>query len=130
MDVCRSLLSLEFDRSAITQIRRLVEESAEEGGLKGVELEDFVLAVHEAVTNAVRYGTAPLGIAIWRVSRVLRCEVTDQGPGIPDEVLNRDHTAARFEYGGRGLWLMMRLADTVIQTGPDGTTVRLDKSLP
>lgn len=125
-----TLLNLEFDLGTITQVRHLVEESAEETGLGGADLEDFVLAVHEAVTNAVRYGRAPWGIALWRAAGVLRCQVTDQGPGIPPEVLNRDQMIVRYGYGGRGLWLMNRLADVDIQTGPEGTTVQLDVPLP
>ncbi len=130
MGVHTTLLNLEFDQGTITQVRHLVEESAEETGLEGTDLEDFVLAVHEAVTNAVRYGTAPWEIALWRDAGVLRCQVTDQGPGIPPEVLNRDRAIIRYGYGGRGLWLMNRLVDMDIQTGPEGTTVQLDVPLP
>jgi serine/threonine-protein kinase RsbW len=124
------LLNLEFDHYAITHVRHLVERSAREAGLRGVRLEDFVLAVHEAVTNAVRYGTAPWALEMWCQSGVLRCLVTDRGPGIPMEALNQDHAVARFDHGGRGLWLMKRLVDVMIETGPDGTKIRLDTALP
>ncbi|WP_204061068.1 ATP-binding protein [Microbispora corallina] len=124
-----SLLSLEFDRSSVTRVRHLVTVSAQEAGLEGMALEDFVLAVHEAVTNAVRYGTPPRGIAMWREPGVLICEITDQGPGIPAEALDRDEPATRFDFGGRGLWLMNRLADLTVRTGSDGTAVRLCASL-
>ncbi|WP_169949153.1 ATP-binding protein [Microbispora sp. H11081] len=125
-----SLLSLEFDRSSVTRVRHLVMVSAQEAGLKGVVLEDYVLAVHEAVTNAVRYGSPPRGIAMWRETGTLVCEITDQGPGIPDEVLEREEPATRFDFGGRGLWLMDRLADRVVRTGADGTVIRLSVRLP
>jgi anti-sigma regulatory factor (Ser/Thr protein kinase) len=112
-------------------VRHLVERSAYDAGLYGVRLDDFVLAVHEAVTNAVRYGSAPWGVAMWSDSGVLNCEVTDRGPGIPKEILNGSGRAAtRFAYGGRGLWLMNRLTDVMIQTGPEGTTIRLGMALP
>ncbi|MEV0971622.1 MULTISPECIES: ATP-binding protein [Microtetraspora] len=124
-----TLLSLEFDRSAITLVRHMVTESARNAGLVGMALEDFVLAVHEAVTNAVRYGIAPRGIAMWREPGLLRCEVTDSGPGIPDRTLHRKRMA-RFDFGGRGIWLMHRLADVTIRTGPDGTTVLLSAAIP
>ncbi|MEV4457037.1 ATP-binding protein [Microbispora sp. NPDC004025] len=125
-----SLLSLEFDRSSVTRVRHLVMVSAQEAGLEGVTLEDYVLAVHEAVTNAVRYGSPPRGIAMWRETGMLVCEITDKGPGIPDEVLEREEPATRFDFGGRGLWLMNRLADRVVRTGADGTTIRLSVALP
>jgi serine/threonine-protein kinase RsbW len=124
-----SQLSLEFDRSSVTRVRHLVTVSAQEAGLSGIVLEDFVLAVHEAVTNAVRYGTPPRGIAMWREPTALVCEVTDKGPGIPDEVLSREEPATRFDFGGRGLWLMNRLAELVVRTGPEGTTIRLCAAL-
>jgi serine/threonine-protein kinase RsbW len=120
-----SLLSLEFDRSSVTRVRHLVTVSAQEAGLEGAALEDFVLAVHEAVTNAVRYGTPPRGIAMWRETGELVCEITDKGPGIPAEMLDRDQPATRFDFGGRGLWLMNRLAHLVVRTGTDGTVIRL-----
>lgn len=125
-----SLLSLEFDRSSVTRVRHLVMLSAQEAGLRGVALEDFVLAVHEAVTNAVRYGSPPRGIALWRGAGVLVAEITDKGPGIPDEVLDREEPTTRFDFGGRGLWLMNRLADLAVRTGAEGTTIRLCVALP
>ena len=125
-----SLLSLEFDRSAVTRVRHLVMMLAREAGLEGVSLEDFVLAVHEAVTNAVRYGSAPRGIAMWRETDALVCEITDRGPGIPPEVLAREEPATRFDFGGRGLWLMDRLAGLAVRTGAEGTTIRLCMTLP
>lgn len=124
-----SLLSLEFDRSSVTRVRHLVMVSAQEAGLEGVALQDFVLAVHEAVTNAVRYGSPPRGIAMWREAGTLVAEITDKGPGIPDEVLEREQTVTRFDFGGRGLWLMNRLADLVVHTGAEGTTIRLCTAL-
>lgn len=120
-----SLLTLEFDRDSVTRVRHLVMRSAQEAGLVGITLEDFVLAVHEAVTNAVRHGTPPRGIALWREPKTLVCEITDSGPGIPPEVFQQSRPVTRFDYGGRGLWLMNRLADLDVRAGRDGTTIRL-----
>ncbi|WP_214107847.1 ATP-binding protein [Acrocarpospora catenulata] len=124
------LLSLEFDQKAITDIRHLVRRTASGYGLAGDALDDYVLAVHEAVTNAVRYGRAPHSIAIWEQSGAVYCEVQDSGPGIPYRILKRDELAERLPLGGRGLWLMRRLARIIIHTGADGTTVRLAAILP
>ncbi|MEZ0073783.1 ATP-binding protein [Planotetraspora sp. GP83] len=129
MTLTGSLLSLEFDRSSITRVRHLVTESAQDAGLKGAALEDFVLAVHEAVTNAVRYASPPRGIAMWTEPGRLVCEITDTGPGIPTQVLEREEPATRFDFGGRGLWLMERLAGAVVRTSPEGTTVNLSAAL-
>ncbi|WP_203884464.1 ATP-binding protein [Planotetraspora kaengkrachanensis] len=125
-----SLLTLEFELGSITRVRHLVTESARDAGLGGAALEDFVLAVHEALTNAVRHGLPPRGIAMWVDSGLLICEVSDGGPGIPAQALDRDYPSTRFDFGGRGLWLMNRLARREVRTGPHGTTLRLCTKLP
>ncbi|WP_170322371.1 ATP-binding protein [Acrocarpospora macrocephala] len=124
------LLSLEFEHGAITQIRHLVQRSAATAGLTGAALDDYVLAVHEAVTNAVKYGNRPRSISIWEESGAFFSEVRDSGPGIPYQTLTSNDLAERSPFGGRGLWLMRHLTRTTIQTGPDGTTIRLAASLP
>lgn len=122
-------VNLEFDRAGVSMVRHVVHDSAHEAGLDGERLDDYVLAVHEAVTNAVRYGCAPREIAIWQDTGNVRCEVTDSGPGISSDTLERESPVARSTIGGRGLWLMRRLARTAIRTGPGGTTVRLSACL-
>ncbi|GIH23278.1 hypothetical protein Aph01nite_15880 [Acrocarpospora phusangensis] len=124
------LLSLEFDQNAITHVRHLVQRAAHAAGLIGAALEDYVLAVHEAVTNAVKYGLGPRSIAIWEESGQFCCEVRDSGPGIPYHTLISDELAEHTPLGGRGLWLMRRLTHTTIQTSSTGTTVRLAAPLP
>lgn len=124
-----SLLSLELDRDTIPEVRRLVTKTAREAGLTGSALEGFVLAVHEAVTNAVRYGLPPRGIAIWREQDALVCEVTDSGPGIPSEILRRPEPEGWFGCGGRGLWLMDLLSDLHVSSGAGGTTIRLSTAV-
>ncbi|MFC0864341.1 ATP-binding protein [Sphaerimonospora cavernae] len=116
---------MEFDQDSVTRVRHLVARSARDAGLAGITLEDFVLAVHEAVTNAVRYGIPPRGMALWREPEALVCEITDSGPGIPPEVFQRVEPVKRFDYGGRGLWLMDLLADLDVRGGADGTIIRL-----
>jgi anti-sigma regulatory factor (Ser/Thr protein kinase) len=124
------LLSLEFDQGAITRIRHLVQHSAAAAGLAGTALEDYVLAVHEAVTNATKYGNGPRSISLWEESGAFFSEVRDSGPGIPYKTLTSHDLAERSPFGGRGLWLMRHLTRTIIQTGPDGTTIRLAAPLP
>ncbi|MFC0550231.1 ATP-binding protein [Planotetraspora thailandica] len=125
-----SLLTLEFELNSITRARHLVTESAREAGLDGTALEDFVLAVHEALTNAARYGMPPCGVAMWREPGCLICEVSDSGPGIPEEALRPGYPRTRLDFGGRGLWLMDRLAEREVRTGPDGTVLVLRKRFP
>ncbi|HWH01308.1 MAG TPA: ATP-binding protein, partial [Pilimelia sp.] len=50
------LLARTFDAEQVTELRHAVARCAEESGLSGHPLEDFVLAVNELATNAVRHG--------------------------------------------------------------------------
>ena len=97
---------------------------AEAAGLADGRLEDFVVAVNELLTNAVRHGGGSGHVELWRENGSVVCEVTDQGTGLADPRPDRPSTAD--EPGGWGLWLAGELTDTIdIQTGAEGTTVRI-----
>jgi anti-sigma regulatory factor (Ser/Thr protein kinase) len=90
-------------------------------------VEDLVLAVYEAMTNAVEHGYAdcphgPVRLQARRSSAHLQITVSDDGSW-------RVPTDDRFR--GRGLPLIRLLADDVhIAAGPDGTVVRLWAEAP
>jgi anti-sigma regulatory factor (Ser/Thr protein kinase) len=96
---------------------------------------DFMLAVHEVATNAIRHGEPPVSIRLWESPHRFLCRVTDRGPGFDDPLVgytwpgNPDNAATH----GMGLWLARRLCDRVdvFRTG-QGFTVRLlrDVNLP
>jgi anti-sigma regulatory factor (Ser/Thr protein kinase) len=79
--------------------------------LPQVRVEDMVLAVNEAVTNATCHGRRPARLRIWTALERLVATVTDrgQGPTDPYAGLLPTPTAA----GGRGLWMMYRLCSHV-----------------
>jgi anti-sigma regulatory factor (Ser/Thr protein kinase) len=106
-----------------------------ESPLEPGRVADLRLVVSEAVTNAIEAQSA-----IGAPDRVLiRCrvgddkvlvEVVDHGPGFdPDAVpdLPDVETPERLRHeSGLGVALMNRLADKAeVESGPDGTTVRL-----
>lgn len=62
------------------------------------------LLVSEVVTNAVRYAERPVTLRLLRTD-VLRCEVGDDSPQLP-----RQRRARETDEGGRGLFLVNRLA--------------------
>ncbi len=121
-------------------VRAVVGAAAGPGGGSGSPLEpgrvaDLRLVVSEAVTNAIKAQNA-----IGAPDRVLiRCrvgddkvlvEVVDHGPGFdPDAIpdLPDVETPERLRHeSGLGVALMHRLADRAeVESGPDGTTVRL-----
>jgi anti-sigma regulatory factor (Ser/Thr protein kinase) len=109
---------------SLTAIRSVVEGAARDAGLNGERAIGFALAIDEAMTNAIRYAGGGT-VSITAVpGAYVAIDVRDQGPGIPDGV-----TADLPGPGavrGRGLWLMRSLCDRFdIDTGPDGTSVRL-----
>ncbi|KPI27233.1 serine phosphatase [Actinobacteria bacterium OK074] len=94
---------LEPEDSAPGRARRLARRALARWGLE--DLSDSVeLLVSEVVTNAVRYATRPVTLRLLRTD-VLRCEVGDDVPQLP-----RLRQARADDEGGRGLYLVNRLA--------------------
>jgi anti-sigma regulatory factor (Ser/Thr protein kinase) len=118
------LLSEAFDHSRVTVLRHSVMSCARTAGLSGDRLEDFVVAVNELMTNAVRHGGGSGRVTLWRAADAVVCEVTDRGGSRrPPERPTRPAADAA---GGWGLWLAGELTDEIgVATGPEGTTVRI-----
>jgi len=105
-------------------LRRTVSERAAGEGLTGPDLEDFVVAVNEIITNAVLHGGGGGRLRMWWQHGRLWCEVTDEGPGMPRGWSSAAPPPSGFEAGGRGLWLTRLLCDQLtIVSGPGGTSV-------
>jgi serine/threonine-protein kinase RsbW len=120
------LLSDSFDHSGVTALRHAVASCAGRSGLAGDRLDDFVVAVNELLTNAVRHGGGTGRLTLWRDAASVVCEVSDSGVGLPAATAEGPHRPASDEPGGWGLWLASELTDTYdIDTGPDGTRVRI-----
>ncbi|WP_327661774.1 MULTISPECIES: ATP-binding SpoIIE family protein phosphatase [unclassified Streptomyces] len=95
--------TLEPEDAAPGRARRLARSALDRWGLE--DLTDSVeLLVSEVVTNAVRYATRPVTLRLLRTD-VLRCEVGDDVPQLP-----RLRQARATDEGGRGLYLVNRLA--------------------
>ena len=94
-------------------------------------VEDFLLAVDETTSNAIRHGAPPVGLRLWTSADRLVCAVTDAGAG-PDDPFAGYGPAHGDDLsrGGMGVWLARQLCDHVdIGSGPDGVTVRLTTAL-
>ena len=113
------LLSVSFTIVAVATVRHQVRRHAADAGLAGDDLDDFVLAVHELVTNAVRHGGGGGHLHLQRQHDTLTCEVRDDGGG----GTLRPRLPAGDIPGGRGLWLAQHLtAGLMITAGPAGVS--------
>jgi len=90
-------------------------------------LEDFLLAVDEMTTNALRHGRPPVDLRLWADATRLVCTVTDHGAGLHDPFIGYGPAHGDdLSLGGMGLWLARQLCDHVdITTTDDGVQVRL-----
>ncbi len=109
--------------------RRIVRE-ANRGIVPADDLEDLVVAVSEAVTNAMVHGRPPVGMRIWAGAGRIVVTVSDGGAGPKDPfagLLPADDRAV----GGRGLWIVHQSCSHVIaERSPDGFTLRLTAGDP
>ncbi|MFE4642511.1 SpoIIE family protein phosphatase [Streptomyces sp. NPDC056730] len=94
---------LEPEDAAPGRARRLARRALARWDLE--DLSDSVeLLISEVVTNAVRYAERPVTLRLLRTD-VLRCEVGDDSPQLP-----RQRRARDTDEGGRGFFLVNRLA--------------------
>jgi anti-sigma regulatory factor (Ser/Thr protein kinase) len=126
LQAARLLLDAGFTVEDVTAVRRRVEEASRDAGLDPSRVDDWITAVNELMTNAVRHGGGRGRVRLWRGAR-LTCEVSDGGPGFPaDDYLARRERPAVTATGGIGLWIVRQLTDSVhINSGPGGTTARI-----
>jgi anti-sigma regulatory factor (Ser/Thr protein kinase) len=122
-----SEFGLSVSRSELSTVRQYAGEAAAAFGLDADSGYEFVFAVNEAVTNAIRHGTADAQGLIY-LSFVMDVDcltfaVRDCGTFAMPPL----ETAARLERG-RGFALMASLMDEVqLRTEPGCTIVRLSK---
>jgi serine/threonine-protein kinase RsbW len=114
----------------VTELRHAVASCAAAAGLTGERLDDFVVAVNELLTNAVRHGGGIGHLRLWRAPDAVVCEVSDHGPGMPGEWSARTGRPAPDEPGGWGLWLAGKLTDSIeLTSGAEGTAVRISTNV-
>jgi anti-sigma regulatory factor (Ser/Thr protein kinase) len=119
-------LTVPADPRVLRSIRQSLRRLASDLGLDGERSEALVVAVGEAVSNAIEHAypeaRGRIHLRARRVGAVLVVEVQDHG---------RWRQGATEEHRGHGLQLMRAFVDGVdIETTAVGTTVRLTLSLP
>jgi serine/threonine-protein kinase RsbW len=99
-------------------------------GIPDAERYNVLLALSEAVTNAIRHGCKEdaeraVSISIANDARGLTIAVEDDGDGFsPDSIPDPTQGAALYQAGGRGIYLLKALASEVqFNSTQQGTTV-------
>jgi anti-sigma regulatory factor (Ser/Thr protein kinase) len=109
-------------RAARTCLRGVASETAEE----------VVLALNEAATNAILYGSGggqPVQVVVHVNDDVIQASVLDHGPDLPAQPPTDADTEA-LAARGRGLWLLRRLVDEVrLERVRLGTRVTLRRAI-
>lgn len=86
---------------------------------------DFLMAVNEAATNAVRYGDGSCSARIWHDGRGVVAEISSVSE-MTDPLAGRCPRPEPDAVSGRGLWLINQVCDLVeLRSGEHGTTMRL-----
>lgn len=111
-----------------TQVRSFVRERTSAMGLEGPRLDDFALAAHEVVINAMTHASIE-AVRLWRARGRVICEVTDHGQGVVVEASTEAPQPGAVS--GRGLWMARELTDHLeTRNGIVGSAVRLHAVLP
>ena len=104
---------------------RATVRAANTGIVTEDDLEDLVVAVSEAVTNAMVHGRPPVGMRVWTGADRIVVTISDGGSGPRDPFAGLLPAAGRTS-GGRGLWIAHQSCSHVTaETTPDGWTLRL-----
>jgi anti-sigma regulatory factor (Ser/Thr protein kinase) len=96
----------------------------------GEAVYDVVLIAHELSSNAVRHGGGTGRLHLWSDADRIMCRVTDSGPGLADGAGRGDDLPSPQVPGGRGLWIVRRLAAVRVVTGASGTTITAAIPIP
>jgi anti-sigma regulatory factor (Ser/Thr protein kinase) len=118
-----AVLDQQFDRDGLMPLRNAVAAHASRLGLPVDRVEHVVLVAYELASNAVRHGGGRGRLRLVADDGMIGCTVTDQGGGFRDAeqagLIRPEPTAS----GGRGLWLVRCVADSVeIRADEAGTT--------
>jgi len=112
------------DRSAAEARRALAQIGR--GQVTDTILDDLLLGVSEAVSNALIHGRPPATVRIWAAPDRIVVSVHDQGRGPADPLAGLVPATGNAATLGLGLWLIHQLdIDVALKHADDGFTVRL-----
>ena len=105
--------------------RRAVRDVGRESGLAQATVDDLVIAVSEAVANALAHGLPPVVLRAWAALDRMVVTVRDRGRGPADPLVGLMPVPERAR-GGLGLWIAHQVcSDVGLVVDGDGFMVRL-----
>ncbi len=115
------------DVSDLTGLRHAVAAQLATADVRRAVLEDFLVAVDEMTSNAVRHGHPPVDVALWISTDKLVSTISDRGRRWDDPFAGYGPAHGDdLSRGGMGLWLARQLCDHLDVTHHEGgVTVRL-----
>jgi serine/threonine-protein kinase RsbW len=123
-------VSVPASPSRLAGVRQAVR--ADLRGVSDEVADDVVLALSEAATNAVLYGSSggqPIQVVVHVSDGWVEASVLDHGPQPPPGLPAASDTD-ELRAGGRGLWLLRRLMDEVrLERVELGTRVTLRRAI-
>jgi serine/threonine-protein kinase RsbW len=123
-------VSVPASPSRLADLRRAVR--ADLHGVSDEVADEVVLALSEAATNAVLYGSSggqPIQVVVHVSDDWVEASVLDHGPQPPPGLPAGSETD-ELGVGGRGLWLLGRLVDEVrLERVKLGTRVTLRRAI-
>jgi anti-sigma regulatory factor (Ser/Thr protein kinase) len=124
-------LSVPMGTHALTDVRRCTWAYLAAAGVAAGMIDDILIALHEAVANALTHSGASNDIAV-RVKaagKSVMVEVADQGRGIDPSVAIPPRPPGLMAEGGRGLFMIWSLMSSVRLAHSDGTHLVMVKEL-
>ena len=113
----------------LMRARQRINDYLHQHGVAEDDIDDVVLAVDEAMTNAVRHSGSHdnLQVSLWFEGRDLRILVKDDGHGFAVGSFDPARTPEVMASGGRGLFLIAQVMDDLELVSDHGLEVRMLK---
>jgi anti-sigma regulatory factor (Ser/Thr protein kinase) len=112
-----------FDADGLYSLRAALAAHASRLGAPSVVLERLLIVAGELATNAVRHGGGSGRLRLWRAGTELRCQISDEGPGIAEPAVGHQPPGP-MATSGRGMWICRQLCEElIIDSDGRGTAV-------
>jgi anti-sigma regulatory factor (Ser/Thr protein kinase) len=113
-----------FGLDDLYTLRAAVAAHAAHLGAPPERVAHVVIVAGELASNVIRHGGGRGRLRLSRADGAVRCEVSDGGPGIADPQTAGERAPSVLALGGRGLFIVRRLAASMtIRDNAPGTVV-------